>query len=199
MSPKITPSRRERQRESRRSDILDAAQEIFNEVGYSNATMAQIASRAEFSVGTLYYFFPNKEGLFAEMILRRLEQSILNLRADLKSHKSWNIQLDLFIKHHLKVGQEVMPDILKTVEELFYSPSDIASESMERFTTIKHDALDILVGILTKAQQSGCAIKPDFMALVVMGTLNMVLDYSTIGILQQKPEDVIAQIKGLLI
>lgn len=40
--------------------ILDAAAEIFAEVGYEEATTNAIAIRANTSIGSLYQFFPNK-------------------------------------------------------------------------------------------------------------------------------------------
>lgn len=61
-------SRREREMLRRRAEILDAAEEVFSEKGYQNASMEDIARRAEFSVGSLYNFFKNKEDLYVEML-----------------------------------------------------------------------------------------------------------------------------------
>lgn len=43
------------------SDILEAAAAAFDEKGYEGATMAEIATRANARVGSLYRFFPNKD------------------------------------------------------------------------------------------------------------------------------------------
>lgn len=50
-------SRRERERLMRREAILEAAQAVFAEKGYTNATLDEIAQRAEFGKGTLYNYF----------------------------------------------------------------------------------------------------------------------------------------------
>ena len=50
-------SRRERERQMRRREILEAAQAVFAEKGYSHATLDEIAQRAEFAKGTLYNYF----------------------------------------------------------------------------------------------------------------------------------------------
>lgn len=50
-------SRRERERLMRRRDILEAAQVVFAEKGYTHATLDEIAQRAEFGKGTLYNYF----------------------------------------------------------------------------------------------------------------------------------------------
>lgn len=57
-------SRRERERQRRRQAMLHAAQSVFAEKGYAQATLDEIAERAEFGKGTLYnYFEGGKEDL----------------------------------------------------------------------------------------------------------------------------------------
>lgn len=65
MSPSDSSlSRRERERRMRRQAMLDAASAVFAERGYAQATLGEIADRAEFGKGTLYnYFEDGKEGL----------------------------------------------------------------------------------------------------------------------------------------
>ncbi len=50
-------SRRERERLVRRREILEAAQAVFAEKGYTHATIDEIAQRAEYGKGTLYNYF----------------------------------------------------------------------------------------------------------------------------------------------
>ena len=59
MSVSSSPlSRRDREKLYKRSEILLSAQEVFAEKGYAQATLEEIASRAEFGKGTLYNYFP---------------------------------------------------------------------------------------------------------------------------------------------
>jgi len=46
---------------------LDAAADVFSQVGYDAATTENIAAQAETSIGSLYQFFPNKRVLFGEV------------------------------------------------------------------------------------------------------------------------------------
>lgn len=64
-----TLNRRERERLRHRSEILDAALELFSEKGYHNVSVQEIAARAEFATGTLYKFFKNKEALYRAIIM----------------------------------------------------------------------------------------------------------------------------------
>lgn len=54
--------------------ILDAAAEVFLEIGYDAATTHIIAARAETAVGSLYQFFPDKFAIFQALELRHIEQ-----------------------------------------------------------------------------------------------------------------------------
>jgi AcrR family transcriptional regulator len=55
----------------RRQLLLDAAESVFLELGYSAASMDDIAHRAGMSKKTLYRFFETKESLFAAVIAAR--------------------------------------------------------------------------------------------------------------------------------
>ncbi len=47
--------------------ILEAAAQIFADLGYARATTNKIAERAGVSVGSLYQYFPNKDSLIASL------------------------------------------------------------------------------------------------------------------------------------
>lgn len=53
-----------------RDRILDAAENVFNEYGYSNTTLNEIAETAGVTRGAIYWHFKNKEDLFHAMCLR---------------------------------------------------------------------------------------------------------------------------------
>lgn len=56
--------------------ILNGAREVFLSHGYDGASMDQIARTAGVSKGTLYVYFPGKEALFRELILKdRMKQA----------------------------------------------------------------------------------------------------------------------------
>src|SRR5690606_40568323 len=51
--------------------ILDAAEEVFAEVGYSGATLRMIASRADVTQALINYYFSSKYGLYEAVFFRR--------------------------------------------------------------------------------------------------------------------------------
>lgn len=64
--------RREREKEQRRNDILDAAEKVFFSKGFNNTTMDEVAERVELSKGTLYLYFKNKEDLYFAIAQRSM-------------------------------------------------------------------------------------------------------------------------------
>jgi len=67
--------RRQRERERRRAEILEAAQEVFVRHGLAAATMDQVAAAANLSKGTLYLYFRSKDELFMGLACEVLDAS----------------------------------------------------------------------------------------------------------------------------
>jgi AcrR family transcriptional regulator len=59
--------RRTRERTETRQRIVDAAREMFVELGYDATTMRAIADRIEYTPTAIYHHFRNKEALLAEL------------------------------------------------------------------------------------------------------------------------------------
>ena len=70
---KAEPRRQERGKQ-RMESLLKAAEEVFAEVGFEQATTNLIAARASVSPGTLYQFYPNKETLAESLGARYADQ-----------------------------------------------------------------------------------------------------------------------------
>jgi AcrR family transcriptional regulator len=57
-------ARKQREREEMRQLILDAAREIFLEKGFEQASIRNIAEKIEYSPGTIYLYFKEKDEIF---------------------------------------------------------------------------------------------------------------------------------------
>lgn len=69
--PRLT---RAEQREQTRTRILDAAEELFAQRGYSAASLDEIAETAGYSKGAVYSNFTGKDELFLALMQRRAER-----------------------------------------------------------------------------------------------------------------------------
>jgi TetR/AcrR family transcriptional regulator len=90
--PRATASRREQRRlqhqDLSRSQLLDAAEEVFGNKGFHEATLKEVAELAEFSVGSVYSFFQNKDDLYLNVFLRRGAEFLPGMEAAVGSVES---------------------------------------------------------------------------------------------------------------
>ncbi len=76
--------RKLREKESRRTSILQAAKEVFFAKGLNGGTLDEVAAAAELSKGTLYLYFSSKEEIYCSLliegtqILRKYFEKALN-------------------------------------------------------------------------------------------------------------------------
>ena len=68
MSPYPHPPKRERRKEARPGELLDAALTIFVDKGYAATRVEEVAALAGVSKGTLFLYFPSKEELFKAVV-----------------------------------------------------------------------------------------------------------------------------------
>lgn len=96
-----------------KEDILITARELFNEYGYKNISMRDIAKKLNISVGNLTYYFKKKEDLIEEVVMykHRKYKGILllkslddlnNLFLDMLNTQNKNIY---YFKHFDELGE----------------------------------------------------------------------------------------------
>ncbi len=69
-------TRRQRERLAHMNEVLEAAEECFLQKGYRDATIEDIARKADFAVGSIYTFYKNKEELLCHVVLRIANKQI---------------------------------------------------------------------------------------------------------------------------
>lgn len=74
MARPATNSRRQKEKEDRKEQILAAARTVFFDEGIRRATVDAIAARAEVAKGTVYLYFPTKETILAHLLLEGLDR-----------------------------------------------------------------------------------------------------------------------------
>jgi AcrR family transcriptional regulator len=63
----LTGGKREQTKVANRQSILDAAREVFGELGYETATVRDIIRRTGLAAGTFYNYYRSKEEVFAAL------------------------------------------------------------------------------------------------------------------------------------
>jgi AcrR family transcriptional regulator len=67
---------RQRRKDARPQELLDAALQLFVEKGFAATRSEEVAARAGVSKGTLYLYFPSKEELFKAVVRTNLSSLI---------------------------------------------------------------------------------------------------------------------------
>ncbi len=68
----LSPGPRQRRKEARPQELLDAALALFVEKGFAATRAEEVAQRAGVSKGTLYLYYPSKEELFKAVVRQNL-------------------------------------------------------------------------------------------------------------------------------
>lgn len=93
-----TTSLKEKQRQEREALIIQAAEEIFQEKGYYEASMDEIAARVGIAKGTIYTHFPGKEELVLAIFRRNLETFIQRIDAVIDAETTPRARLEAIIQ-----------------------------------------------------------------------------------------------------
>jgi AcrR family transcriptional regulator len=103
---------RERQRQQRIEDILEAARLLTLEVGYETLTMDALAARAGMTKPTLYAHFENKEAIAVASVVRNIRRGRENLAqfpatfsplTRLEKYYRWAL-VAKFVERHIAFG-----------------------------------------------------------------------------------------------
>jgi TetR/AcrR family transcriptional regulator len=65
-------AKRERRKEARPGELLEAALDLFVDKGFAATRSEEVAARAGVSKGTLFLYFPSKEELFKAVVIENL-------------------------------------------------------------------------------------------------------------------------------
>lgn len=121
--------------------ILDAAEQVFVEVGVGAATMQQIAERAGSSMGSLYHFFPNKDAV-VEALGARYAAAVRDTNQRAMPLESAHLPAELLFQRILQAQVQLVGE----------SPAfDAVHEAVQRNCPAINDALNqALVGHVGK-------------------------------------------------
>lgn len=98
--------RREREKEQRKSHILDTARGLLLEKGLNATSINQIAKRSELSIGAIYFYFKDKEEIFAALQLEGLDLLGQTIRKAMKKGASPEEKIRLIASAYLQFSEK---------------------------------------------------------------------------------------------
>ncbi|WP_374479954.1 TetR/AcrR family transcriptional regulator [Zoogloea sp.] len=113
----VTPTRRQRRKEARPSELAAAALSLFIEKGFAATRLDEVAARAGVSKGTLYLYFDSKEALFKAVIEEGVLPLFDEIEAKLETLKDDPERLlkEILLDWWEKVGQTDLGGISKLI------------------------------------------------------------------------------------
>jgi AcrR family transcriptional regulator len=99
-------TRKEREFNTRRMEILEQAEKIFAVKGFHNVTVAEIANASGFSIGSLYQFFEGKENLYNTMITEKLDLMYGQIKEKVKAAQEITDKITMLIEAHFQFVEE---------------------------------------------------------------------------------------------
>jgi len=155
--PDLRARRRAARRAENRTEILDAAEQVFGEHGVHAGSLRQVALQSGFSAAAIYLFFENKQDLLRETLTRRGDELVAALRTvaeeDLaplgKLHRIVDVTVAFFEAH---------PDFRRLIRHITGGPAIVgpalaewAGEADGQFMA----AMTLIAGIVGDGQEAG--------------------------------------------
>lgn len=82
-------------KEKKRTDLLEAAYELFITIGFSETTITQIAKKAGVGKGTFYLYFKNKEDIRKTLITQKSNELLNDTLKNLQEYTDKNPDLSV--------------------------------------------------------------------------------------------------------
>jgi AcrR family transcriptional regulator len=162
------PLLRSRLRDAAADVMLQAAEKVMREKGFSGATMQDIAAAAGCAVGTLYLHFKNKDEILRGIILKHASSSLkVDMLAAIERAADPLEKLSIFISFHLRWSHEhpEITEILCNAMPMRYYDFQAA---LRRLIPDEHAKMqEVELAIIREAQAAG-RIRRDIPAVALV-------------------------------
>jgi AcrR family transcriptional regulator len=137
------------QQQIRRTEILNAAKEVFSNTGFHQADVSDIAKMANIAKGTVYLYYPTKKALFLAVIelgLERLASEIKNklkdINAPLEKIKIAIKTYMMFFKNNQKFYRLLVHPDLELLDEIAGTFKDVKLAKLPQMTNIINKGIE---------------------------------------------------------
>lgn len=137
---------------NRRTEILDAAQKLFNEKGFEKTTMQEIADFIGIGKGSVYLDFKNKDKIYVAIAERYAISHIEDLKHQINNAKSPYLDSleKILINHPLEVYDTAIHRLQKYAALIHTS-----YQIKEKLKHLIQDLFRLVGSLLKKAAQNG--------------------------------------------
>ena len=176
-APGVEPDRQlTTQGRERKQQLIDCAAQLFAERGFAETRIKDIVDAAGVAKGLFYWYFENKEALFAEVAV--------DIRLRLRKHQASAIDPDADPLRQIRQGAQASVHFMAENAH-FFSLLEVetgaVTEASRRKGTAQH-IRDVRALIVQGQEQGGIVEEePDLLALGVVGTVGYYSHYHRTG------------------
>ena len=142
---------KEKEREIRKTIIVDAARKVFEKKTYDAVSMAEIARVAGMAKSSIYTYFSNQEALYVEVACRDSQHYIQDLKRVLKASPTHPIRgaidhfIDYYVQHKAKWRMITH----------FALHGESSPESLDRLNQVSRQLMDLFESIIIETAYHG--------------------------------------------
>ncbi|MBR8835660.1 MAG: TetR/AcrR family transcriptional regulator [Stigonema ocellatum SAG 48.90 = DSM 106950] len=171
-NPRMRRQPQQKRSQRRVERILDAAAEVFDEVGYEAATTHAIAARADTAIGSLYQFFPDKLAIFHALELRHIER-VRMVWAKLSQPEIIQLPFEAFIQTLVATFKKLFEQPTSRIVFVQYFTSAAIFQSIDESFT--QEAIDFTAKLLREYNPALCPEQSHLLAKVCTHAYNTLL------------------------
>ena len=177
-----------------KNNIIQAARTVVSELGVQKATLRAIAKKADISIGTLYYYYPTKNGLLYDIIDSHTSESYAIAESFKKDkvleeigEQGLNDYLVTKILERIN-GVEDNLILFYLIQEAIMGNEDI-KENIQKKYKLWIDSIDTIVTKVFKVPQSKTSRAT---AMIINAAIDGFMLYRLLGI---EEEDITAELE----
>ncbi|MDD5168003.1 MAG: TetR/AcrR family transcriptional regulator [Syntrophales bacterium] len=174
------------------SRIIDAAMDVFSEVGFNGARVDDIAERAGVNKATLYYHIGDKMALYTSVLHNVISYSAELIGQEIASAPSPEEKLRIYIRgfaHAVEKNPRMAPIMLRELASGGQSLPGVVARDMARI-------IGVITAILEEGYEQDSFIKvtPFILHMMVAGTIVL---YRTTAPIRASQPDIDEAVKSL--
>jgi len=184
--------RRQEEKDRRRTEIVDAADDLYRELGWDAVTMDSVAKRARLSRALVYVYFKDKTDLHFSIAIRALDLLHQRFTASSERARTGADKIQAMGRSYIAYGQE-FPHYFDACARLeLHTPSGAEPTGQEQLCMATGKLVhEVVVAALLAGQQDG-TIRKDVGDLQVLARILWGFNHGLIQIAMTKA-DALAQ------
>ncbi len=158
---------------AKRLEIMKIGAAVFKEIGYENATVDEIAKRANMDRATLYYYFKGKQELFREMVNMATSDNVVNAEKIAAMKAAPDLKLRKLIETLFESYQEHYPYLFVYLEQDISRLTVDQSEWSSKILAMNARFNQAVVSIIRDGREHGLFVSRGSDKIVAAGILGM--------------------------